>query len=76
MFKINVELLSSKCISSEEVQQLVEVEVVWDVADLASIDGDLVCEHAGSGDLDGVGPVEVVVAEGVREVQDGFLADA
>lgn len=59
--------------SSEEERQLVQVHVRRNVADLATVDGDLVCEHARGWDLDRVRPVVVVVAEGIREVQDGIL---
>ena len=52
-----------------------EVHVRWDVADLAAVDGDLVSKHAGSWDLDGVGPVVVVVAESIGEVENGVLGD-
>ena len=52
-----------------------EVHVGWNVADLAAIDGDLVRQHARGRNLDRVGPVVVVVAEGIREVQDGVLGD-
>lgn len=63
--------------SSSEVEgQLVQVNIRGDVADLAAIDGDLVREHAGRGDLDRVGPVVVVVAQCVGEVEDGVLADS
>ena len=33
----------------------------------------LIREHAGGGDLDGIVPVVVVVTEGVGEVEDGHL---
>jgi hypothetical protein len=51
----------------------VKVNIVGDVADLATINGDLVCEHAGSWDLDGIGPVVVVVAKSISEVENGLL---
>ena len=60
---------------SEEEGQLVEVHVGWDVTDLAAVDSDLVCQHARSRDLDRVSPVVVVIAESIREVQDGILGD-
>ena len=50
-----------------------EVHVGRNVSDLAAVDGDLVGQHARSGDLDGVSPVVVVVAESIREVQDRVL---
>ena len=45
-----------------------EVHIAGDGADFRTEAGNLVCEHAGRGDLDGIVPVVVVVAEGVREV--------
>ena len=50
-----------------------QIHVVRDVSDLATVDSDLVSEHARRGDLDRVCPVIVVVAQGVGEVQDGVL---
>lgn len=61
--------------SSEEEGQLVEVHVGRNVADLAAVDGDLVCQHARGRNLDRVSPVVVVVAEGIGEVQHGVLGD-
>jgi hypothetical protein len=61
--------------SSKIEGKLVEVNIRWNVADLAAIDGDLIGEHARSGDLDGVWPVVVVVAQSIGEVQDCFLGD-
>ena len=52
-----------------------EVDVAGDSSDLGAEACDLVRKHAGRRDLDRVIPVVVVVAEGVREVQDGHLAD-
>jgi hypothetical protein len=50
-----------------------KVNIVGDVADFATIDGDLVCKHARSRDLDRVRPVVVVVAKSICEVEDGLL---
>ena len=52
-----------------------EVHIAGDGANLGAEAGNLVGEHAGGRDLDRVVPVVVVVAQGVREVQDGHLAD-
>ena len=52
-----------------------EVHIAGDGADLGSESSDLVCEHARRWNLDGVVPVVVVVAQGVREVQDRHLRD-
>ena len=52
-----------------------EVHIAGDGADLGAESSDLVREHAGRGNLDGVVPVVVVVAQGVREVQDRHLRD-
>jgi len=58
---------------SEIERQFVKVNIVGDVADLATVNGDLVCEHAGCWDLDGIGPVVVVVAKSISEVENGLL---
>ena len=50
-------------------------KVRGDVSDVSAIDGDLIGEHARSRDLDGIGPVVVVVAESIGEVEDGLLGD-
>ena len=50
-----------------------EVNIGWNVADLAAIDSDLISQHARCRDLDGIGPVVIVVAESVGEVQNGIL---
>ena len=55
--------------------QLVKVHIARDGTNFRSEARNFVCKHAGSGDLDGVVPVVVVVAQGVREVQDGHLRD-
>ena len=55
--------------------ELVEVHIARDGSNLGTEARNLVCKHARSGDLDGIIPVVVVVAQGVREVQDGHLGD-
>ena len=52
-----------------------EVHIRRNVSDVATIDSDLVCEHARCGDLDRISPVVVVVAERIGEVEDGLLGD-
>jgi len=61
---------------SEEVEESVEVNVARDVTNFTSVNGDLVSQHAWSRNLDGVGPVEVAVAECIGEVKDGLLGDS
>ena len=53
--------------------KLVEVNIRWNVTDLATINGDLVSQHAGCGNLNRIWPVVIVVAEGICEVQNGVL---
>ena len=55
--------------------ELVEVHIARDGSNLGTEARNLVCEHAGGGNLDGIVPVVVVVAQGVGEVQDGHLGD-
>ena len=50
-----------------------EVNIRWNVTDLATINGDLVSQHAGCGNLNRIWPVVIVVAEGICEVQNGVL---
>ena len=50
-----------------------KINIVRDVADLATVNGDLICEHAGCRNLDGIRPVVVVVAKSICEVKDGIL---
>lgn len=45
-----------------------EVNIGRNVADLAAIDSDLISQHARCRDLNGIGPVVIVVAESVGEV--------
>jgi hypothetical protein len=52
-----------------------EVNIRWNVTDLAAVDSDLVCKHARGRNLDRVRPVVVVVAEGIGEVKDSILRD-
>lgn len=52
-----------------------EIHVGWNVTDLTAVDGNLVCQHAWSWNLDRVSPVVVVVAEGISEVQDRILGN-
>lgn len=60
---------------SEIERQLVEVNIVRNVADLAAVDGDLIGEHARGGDLNGIRPVVVVVAKRICEIEDGLLGN-
>lgn len=53
-----------------------KVDVRRDVADFATVNGDLVGKHARSRDLDGIWPVVVVVTKGIGEVKDRFLGNA
>jgi len=55
--------------------ELVQVHVRWNCANLRPEASNLVCKHAWGRDLDGIVPVVVVVAQGVREVQDSHLRD-
>ena len=48
-----------------------QVDITGNGADLRAEACNLVCEHAWSGDLNGVVPIVVVVTEGVGEVKDG-----
>lgn len=52
-----------------------QVHIRGDRAHFAAEARDLVCKHARGGGLDRVVPVVVVVAQGVREVQDRHLRD-
>ena len=45
-----------------------KIHVGRNVTDFAAVNGDLVSQHAGCGDLDGVSPVVVVVTKGIGEV--------
>ena len=47
-----------------------EVHVRRDVSDFATVDGNFISQHARSWDFDRVSPVVVVVAEGIREVEN------
>lgn len=48
-----------------------QVHIAWDGTDLGTEASDLVCKHAGGRDLDGIVPIVVVVAQSVREVENG-----
>ena len=61
--------------ASQVEWELVEVDVAGDRADFTAEASDLVGQHAGCGDLDGVVPIVVVVAQCISEVQDGHLRD-
>ena len=52
-----------------------EVNIRWNVTDLATIDGDLVSQHAGCRDLNRIWPIVIIVAEGISKVQNGILGD-
>ena len=65
----------TKCARSQVEGELVEIHIAGDRADLRAESGDLISQHAWGWDLDSVIPVVVVVAESIREVQDGHLAD-
>lgn len=58
---------------SEEEWKLVKVDVGGDVSNLTSIDGNLVSQHARGRNLDWIGPVVIVVAQGISEVKDCIL---
>ena len=58
---------------SEIEGKLVEVNIGRNVADLAAIDSDLISQHARCRDLNGIGPVVIVVAESIGEVQNCIL---
>lgn len=52
-----------------------EVNIRGNVSDLATIDCDLISQHAGCRNFNGIWPVVIVVAEGIGEVQNGILGD-
>lgn len=52
-----------------------QIHIRWDVSDLASVDGNLVRQHAWSWNFNRVCPVVVVVAQSVSEVKDCLLRD-
>ena len=47
-----------------------EIHVTWDIANFTAINSNFICQHTWGWDLDRVGPVVVVVAEGVRKVEN------
>ena len=64
-----------KTLLSEEEWKLVNVHIGGNVAYLTSVDGDLVCKHAGCWHLDRVRPVVVAEAEGVSKVKNRVLGN-
>lgn len=52
-----------------------EVHVGRNVADLTAVNSNLVCEHARRRNLDRVRPIIIIVAQSVREVEDGIFGD-
>jgi hypothetical protein len=58
---------------SEIEGKLVKVNIGRNVADLAAIDSDLISQHARCRDLNGIGPIVIVIAESIGEVQNGIL---
>lgn len=68
---LNIGVLWVEC--SQVEWELVQVDVAGNRTHLAAEASNLVSQHAGSGDLDGIVPVVVVVAKRVREVQDSHL---
>lgn len=52
-----------------------EVNIRGNVSDLATIDCDLISQHAGCRNLNRIWPVVIVVAEGIGEVQNSILRD-
>jgi len=52
-----------------------KVHVGWNISNLTAVNGDLVSQHAGSWNLDRVGPVVVVEAQGIGEVENCILRD-
>jgi len=53
----------------------VEIHVRWDITDFTAINSNLVCQHAGSWNLDRVSPVVVVVAESICKVENCVFGD-
>ena len=53
---------------SQVERKFVEVHIARDSTNFRAEAGNLICEHARCGDLDGIIPVVVVVAEGIGEV--------
>jgi len=52
-----------------------EIHVRWNVADFTAINSNLVCQHARSWDLDRISPVVIVVAKGIRKVENCVFRD-
>jgi len=68
---LNRQFIQPSC--SEVEGKLVKVDIRGNVADFTAIDCDLVSQHARCGDLNGIWPVVVVVAESVGEIEDSIL---
>ena len=60
---------------SQEERKPMEIHVGWDVADLTSVNGNLVSQHTRSRDLDRVSPIVVAVAETIGKVEDCVFGD-
>lgn len=52
-----------------------EVHIRGNITDFAAVDRNFVSKHARSGDLNRIGPVVIVIAQGVGEVEDRLLRD-
>lgn len=52
-----------------------EIHIAWDRADLWSETSNLVCQHAGSGNLNRIIPIVVVVAKCVSKVKDSHFGN-
>ena len=50
-----------------------QVNIRWNVSDLAAIDCNLISQHAGCRNLDRIWPVVIIVAKSVCEVENGIL---
>ena len=66
-------VVTEKSASSQIEGQFVEVNIWGNIADLTTVDGDLVGEHAWCWNLNGIRPIVVVVAQSIGEVQNGIL---
>jgi len=52
-----------------------EIQIGGNVSNLATIDSNFISQHARGWNLDRVSPVVVVVAKGIREIENGILRD-
>ena len=52
-----------------------EIHIAWDRTDFGAEASNLVCQHAGSWNLNSVIPIVVVVAECVSKVEDSHLGN-